>query len=233
MLSLPSLLDYWPLPRHSPPNSRRFKTQEIDTGLKIGYAVLVADVNGDKKPDIVGGRSAPGRLVREPDLEEAGHPRRQDDVRTTSAPRPSTSTATACPNSCSARLEADRHGERRADVGGSSAANSTTNGRMHPLPCDEPTVHRVRVSTSTATVSPKSSWCRSGAGCDREGQLDRRPTGADHRVQDSGERPREEGELEVQSLSRRTACRPQFRHLAALGSDLGRTHSIIADAMRA
>src|SRR5262245_12288886 len=31
----------------------RFKTREIDTGLKIGYAVLTADINGDKKPDIV------------------------------------------------------------------------------------------------------------------------------------------------------------------------------------
>src|SRR5260221_5558561 len=30
-----------------------FKMQEIDTQLKIGYAVLVADINGDKKPDIV------------------------------------------------------------------------------------------------------------------------------------------------------------------------------------
>src|SRR5580704_14219001 len=31
----------------------KFKTQEIDTSLKIGYAVLVTDINGDKKPDIV------------------------------------------------------------------------------------------------------------------------------------------------------------------------------------
>src|SRR6478752_6341831 len=31
----------------------KFKTQEIDAGLKIGYAVLTTDINGDKKPDIV------------------------------------------------------------------------------------------------------------------------------------------------------------------------------------
>src|SRR5262245_12391164 len=31
----------------------KFKMQELDTGLKIGYAVLTVDINGDKKPDIV------------------------------------------------------------------------------------------------------------------------------------------------------------------------------------
>jgi hypothetical protein len=30
-----------------------FKTQEIETGLKVGYAVRIVDVNGDKKKDIV------------------------------------------------------------------------------------------------------------------------------------------------------------------------------------
>ncbi len=31
----------------------RFRMQEIDTSLKVGYAVLLVDLNGDRKPDIV------------------------------------------------------------------------------------------------------------------------------------------------------------------------------------
>src|SRR5262245_23254775 len=37
-----------------PPSSiARFRTQEFEKGLKIGYAVTVADLNGDGKPDII------------------------------------------------------------------------------------------------------------------------------------------------------------------------------------
>lgn len=35
------------------PTFPKFKTQEIATDLKVGYAVIVADINEDKKPDIV------------------------------------------------------------------------------------------------------------------------------------------------------------------------------------
>src|ERR1700752_4843096 len=31
----------------------RFRVQEIETGLKVGYAVLLVDLNGDGKKDIV------------------------------------------------------------------------------------------------------------------------------------------------------------------------------------
>lgn len=36
-----------------PAEVARFRTQEIDTKLKVGYAVLLVDVNGDQKTDIV------------------------------------------------------------------------------------------------------------------------------------------------------------------------------------
>lgn len=35
------------------PQPLTFKTQEIETGLGVGYAVLAADINGDGKPDVV------------------------------------------------------------------------------------------------------------------------------------------------------------------------------------
>ncbi len=35
------------------PKPLRFRMQEIDHTLKVGYSVVIADVNNDKKPDIV------------------------------------------------------------------------------------------------------------------------------------------------------------------------------------
>ncbi len=39
--------------RAAEPDIPRFRMQEIDKTLKVGYAVLLVDVNGDKKPDLV------------------------------------------------------------------------------------------------------------------------------------------------------------------------------------
>ena len=36
-----------------PPPAFNFKMQEIETGLKVGYAVILVDINGDKKNDVV------------------------------------------------------------------------------------------------------------------------------------------------------------------------------------
>ena len=35
------------------PPEAAFKAQDIDTQIQIGYGIAIADVNGDKKPDIV------------------------------------------------------------------------------------------------------------------------------------------------------------------------------------
>jgi len=59
--------------------------QELEEKVRIGYAVLLADVNGDGKKDIVVVDTI-GALVREPDLEEARHYRggtKTDNVCTT------------------------------------------------------------------------------------------------------------------------------------------------------
>src|SRR5205807_7583420 len=47
LLALPALV------AAEPAVAPRFRMQEIDTSLKVGYAVLVTDVNGDGKPDLV------------------------------------------------------------------------------------------------------------------------------------------------------------------------------------
>jgi hypothetical protein len=77
----------------------KFKMQEIDTGLKIGYAVITVDIDGDKKPDIV--------VVDQHKVVWYKNPGKRDGEwkkytildgktkPTTSASRPSTSTAMA------------------------------------------------------------------------------------------------------------------------------------------
>jgi hypothetical protein len=54
-LLVPSAMPLFGDGGHYPVNSSfpHFRAEEIETGLKVGYAVLVADINGDGKPDIV------------------------------------------------------------------------------------------------------------------------------------------------------------------------------------
>ena len=128
----------------------KFKMQQIDSGLKIGYAVVVTDIDGDKKPDIVvvdqhkvGWYGIPASKAERGRSTSCSTARRG---RTTSASRPSTSMATGCRSSFSApRGSRSTHHTRRKLVWLKRGKDVTNEWTMHELPCDEPMVHRVRV----------------------------------------------------------------------------------------
>lgn len=126
-----------------------FKTQEIDAGLKIGYAVVTADIDGDKKPDIV--------VVDQHKVVWYQNPGKQGaawkkftilDGKT----RPD--------NVCVAPIDIDGDGLPELVVGAAwkpfdtakpaqlvwlkRGKDVTQEWTMHELPCDEPCVHRVR-----------------------------------------------------------------------------------------
>jgi hypothetical protein len=127
----------------------KFKTQEIDTGLKIGYAVVTADVDGDKKLDIV--------VVDQHKVVWYQNPGKQDGqwkkhIMLDGKTKPD--------NVCIAPIDIDGDGLPEFVLGAAWKPSDTTNAAqlvwlkrgadvtkewsMHELPCDEPTVHRVR-----------------------------------------------------------------------------------------
>ena len=127
----------------------KFKTQEIDTGLKIGYAVVTADVDGDKKPDIV--------VVDQHKVAWYQNPGKQGEpwakyIMLDGKTRPD--------NVCIAPIDIEGDGLPEFVVGAAWKPFDTANAAqlvwlkrgktvtdewtMHELPCDEPTVHRVR-----------------------------------------------------------------------------------------
>ncbi len=128
----------------------KFKAQEIDTGLKIGYAVITTDIDGDKKPDIV--------VVDQHKVVWYKNPGKQDGkwekyVILDGKTKPD--------NVCIAAIDIDGDGLPELVVGAAWRPFDTANAAqlvwlkrgkdvtqewtMHELPCDEPTVHRVRV----------------------------------------------------------------------------------------
>lgn len=127
----------------------KFKAQEIDTGLKIGYAVVTADVDGDKKPDIV--VVDQHKVVWYQNPGKAGE-KWAKHIMLDGKTRPD--------NVCIAPIDIDGDGLPEFVVGAAWKPFDTANpaqlvwlkrGKdvtaewsMHELPCDEPTVHRVR-----------------------------------------------------------------------------------------
>ncbi|HEY1187746.1 MAG TPA: VCBS repeat-containing protein [Gemmata sp.] len=127
----------------------KFKTQEIDTGLKIGYAVITTDIDGDKKPDIVVVDQHKIVWYQNPGTPGAGWKKFTIlDGKT----RPD--------NVCVAAIDIDGDGLPELVVGAAWKPFDTANAAllvwlkrgkvatdewtMHELPCDEPCVHRVR-----------------------------------------------------------------------------------------
>ena len=127
----------------------KFKAQEIDTGLKIGYAVVTADVDGDKKPDIVVVDQHKVVWYRNPGKAEGEW---KKFVMLDGKTKPD--------NVCIAPIDIDSDGKPEFVVGAAWKPFDTANPgqlvwlkrgddvtkewSMHELPCDEPTVHRVR-----------------------------------------------------------------------------------------
>ncbi|AWM40791.1 FG-GAP repeat protein [Gemmata obscuriglobus] len=127
----------------------RFKTQEIDTGLKIGYAVVTADIDGDKRPDIVVVDQHKVVWYQNPGKAGAGW---KKFVILDGKTKPD--------NVCVAPIDIDGDGLPELVVGAAwkpfdtanpgqlvwlkRGADATKEWAMYELPCEEPTVHRVR-----------------------------------------------------------------------------------------
>src|SRR4051794_24898151 len=128
----------------------KFKAQEIDAGLKIGYAVIVSDVDGDKKLDIVVVDKLQLVWYQNPGKPNADWKKR---VILNGKTKPD--------NVCCAAIDIDGDGLPEFVLGSAwQPTDTATPGDLgwvkrgkslddewtyHPLPCDEPTVHRVRV----------------------------------------------------------------------------------------
>jgi hypothetical protein len=138
----------------------KFKAQEIDSGLKIGYAVLAADVDGDKKLDIV--------VVDQHKLvwyQNPGKPGGDWKKRVMLDGK------TKPDNVCVADIDIDGDGLPEFVIGSAWKPFDTANAAQlgwvkrgkslddewayHPLPCDEPTVHRVQVIDTDGDGKPE------------------------------------------------------------------------------
>ena len=132
-----------------------FKIQEIDSGLKIGYAVIATDIDGDAKPDIV--------VVDQHKVVWYQNPTWKKRVLLDGKTKPD--------NVCIAALDIDGDKLPELVIGAGWKPFDTKNpgtlqwlkrGKslddewtMHAIPCDEPTVHRVRCFDTDGDGKPE------------------------------------------------------------------------------
>jgi hypothetical protein len=146
----------------------KFRPQEIEKELKVGYAVVVTDVNGDGKPDIVVVDTDRVVWYENPSW------RRRTIIENLKDPetRAVIEKKTEPDNVSIAPVDIDGDGKidfvlasgwtNRFDEKKPSSLQWLRRGKtldepweVHPIPCDEPTVHRVRVADLAGDGKPQ------------------------------------------------------------------------------
>ncbi|MGL4420194.1 MAG: FG-GAP repeat domain-containing protein [Gemmataceae bacterium] len=140
------------------PAGFEFRMQEIDTGLRIGYVILPADINGDQKPDLL--------VVDQHAVVWYENP--------TWKKRTILAGETVADNVCAAVTDVDGDGQLDVILGAAwkpfdtakpgtlqwlrRGATLDAPWTLLPIPCEEPTVHRIQVTmigeSPTLIVAP-------------------------------------------------------------------------------